>query len=226
MEVRYAIVLSPGRTGTKWLAGVLARDPGIAVSHEHPGDLEAVVAGARRREIAIKSYADIVARRMHGAANGHRAVIEVNGLLRYHTDAIGVRLGKLRLAYLARDGMMTVASIAARRTTRQARQVIDYIGREGADDFERICFYWMRTSRLLWKICDRTWNLERITTDFNAFQEAADFLGARIDSRTWESWRSKKINSSKNRPNLTAPQKDTFRKICASDQWLLGYDLK
>jgi hypothetical protein len=159
--MRYFFITGLGRSGSAFLANLLAQDPAARVEHEpFPDDnLHLPLAyyggaGASVRDYVRRRRAEIESR----TAGTVGLYGEVNSLLRYFTDDLRQVFDDPPLLFLVRDGRRYVESAYVRNVyTPEAghAHIVPKDGDPWASDwsgfgrFEKLCWYWQHTNEHL-----------------------------------------------------------------------------
>lgn len=244
MNKRLFFILSTGRTGSRFLAGLLNSDPVALVVHEPvEGDFNAYVTAYHNSRTA---YAYIKTKRSHyirlqlGRAE-YSAYGEVNGVLRRHVEAIVRQFPQASLFHLVRDGRDVVRSMFS-RTTMTARNAWSHKIRPKYGDplfenwerlprFNRICWYWATENRYLRERVPTFVQLERILEDYEYLKEKILApLQLNVSERVWAHKIKKKIDATE-RYKLTewrswnGPHQQIFERLCGKEQIANGYSI-
>ena len=184
-------VTGHGRSGTKWLAKVLNRDPSVAVHHEpiqkdvrayariYNGTLEPMTYLWRRQEDMCLIW------RRHR----DRDYAEVNSYLRYFVPELQLVSG-VPVVALIRDGRYVVRSMMALGVYQ--RPGYPPIPGQGETPFEKCCWYWADTYRRLYGL--ETFRLEDLTQDYSHFCLLCNLLGVQVSEEEWRTFASTPIN--------------------------------
>jgi len=236
------LVVSTGRTGTQWLAGLLARAPGARVEHEpvpvetwaHRAALQdpeaaiRYVNGFRLKEIYLR------VRRQDPACYG-----EVNGILRRHVDAFRDAVPRLRLVHLVRDGRDVVRSLVSRGTWAGQHPVyggftpppVDDVARswDERSSFERACWLWTWENAHMRERIPNLARLEDITSSYDAFRDQIlEPLQLELGEAAWAEARNavENLTGSHTMPawdEWSSEEKEAFRRICGDEMARYGY---
>jgi sulfotransferase family protein len=239
---RFFFILSLGRSGTSFLAGLLDRAADTYVFHEpavedfyaywsvfhHPERARRYIEGFRAKEIFL---------RMHRVPAGTYG--EVNSLLRRHVNAIRSAIPSASLIHLVRDGRDVVRSIVSRNTFtfKDPLSIGLYPGdsdpwRESwpdMDRFARICWYWQEENRQLRTTIGDPVQLERILISYEYFSgKILEPCGILLDRRDWEIATAVPRNTTREFSMPTwdqwsAAQRRTFTEICGDEMEKCGY---
>lgn len=128
-SLRY--VLSAGRTGTVFLAGLLSKQPGIAAAHEPDSSRYQMMLANLRNDwgiggTALKMIFERARRRRIAAAAG-RIYVEINPFLCPMTDMLPKAGHALRIVHIVRDPATWAVSIIAHKASIKYRSLIDYV---------------------------------------------------------------------------------------------------
>lgn len=244
-DCKMFFVVGLGRSGTTFLAELLANVPGCAVYHEAPSDRDAMIDAYADARAADK-YVQSVARRRLVAARIKETNCsvygEVNSYLRYHIDSLMFSWEPVIL-HLVRDGKDVVRSMMNRRTfTAQDRhhtgQIKPQLGEWGYKEwsqwtrFERCCWYWSYTNERLLLHELPLCRLEDITTNYHLFQQRVlNPLDLAIPKADWEERVVKKANISQKQEfpswsEWSSKQKAQFEDLCGGTMATLGYSIE
>jgi hypothetical protein len=236
-------VVSTGRTGTRWLAEILATADNVCVLHE-PIPLESIAhLDAVRDPLAAKNYVEEVKRKdIFRQISSEKCKIygEVNGFLRRHIPYLQEQFQSARFVHLVRDGRSVVRSLLARGT---------YIGNHHVygeeclipsnkaikdrwpemSEFERACWVWKEENANLRKHIPHLARLEDITSSYQTFRsQVLEPLELSVSESKWLKFAGKKLNVSKNnRERLDetwSPEREKmFEDICGKEMKAFGY---
>lgn len=236
------LVVSTGRTGTKWLSGLLARMADAVVEHEpvpretwahreateHPDAAARYVERFRLKEIYLRAR-----------ARDPLVYGEVNGALRRHVDALREAVPTLRLVHLIRDGRDVVRSLVSRETWSSEHPVYGGFRPPPVDDlarswdrrspFERACWIWQWENAFIRERIPDCARLEDIVSSYAAFEEQVlTPLGLALDESTWREARNSVVNRTPRHglphwEDWPAERKATFQRICGDEMARYGY---
>lgn len=199
-------VLALGRSGTKFLTRLLATDPRATVVHELPQD--AYLLSLRYAGSMNQVVDGMLARRFEDSLSGVSTPIygEVNSYLRYETDWLTEQFSPV-LIHLARDGRDVVRSAYPRPvyTPHEGQPPVVPKDTDPAaakwtsmSRFEKLCWYWNHTNRMLRDRVPLLVRLEDILDDYDYFKsQLADRIGVQVPHAVWEAERGRPRNSSK-----------------------------
>lgn len=200
MSVRF-FVTGMGRSGTKWLANALNRDPSVHVLHEPFAGIESRqyinmhVAGFDRSLEFYSHRLDGIESRcsLWGQDWG-----EVNSYIRYAVP-IFQELWDAPIAGLIRDGRMVVRSLMRRGVYVKRYPLVP--PRNLTTPIEMCAWYWADTYRLLHKWDVPIYRLEDLTSDYTQFKKLCDYIGVQIEEIAWKPLSRRRINVSIKDPN-------------------------
>jgi len=187
LDIRF-IVTGHGRSGTKWLANVLNRDPTVAVHHEpltgydksgyaaiKDGRMSAQVFAEKRRGRMAKIY----------ARHPNRAYAEVNSFLRYCAPAMRDEFC-VPVAAVVRDGRLVVRSMLKRGIYQSDNYPKIQAPVDLLTPFEKCCWYWQDTyALLLWQGIPM-FRLELLNVSYDYFRAMCDLLGCEVPEGEWQ----------------------------------------
>ena len=189
-------VLALGRSGTKFLASLLTQVEGATVHHEpwpydhhlmrlrHAGGFDKVVDGLLRQ-------------RFDAMLAGERPAIygEVNSYLRYEADWLQRQLDA-QVIHLVRDGRAFVRSAYIREVFTDFEEDGPILPRDNdpfasawaeRSRFERLCWYWDHTNRMLADRVARRVKMEDLLQDYEVLrQQVLEPVGLQLDRTVWE----------------------------------------
>jgi hypothetical protein len=188
-------VLAQGRSGTAFLADLLARAPRTRIRHEAPGDaLILSLSRYGRSERAV----DALLRQRFETLLPHDPGIElygeVNSFLRYNADWLRRRFDPV-LLHVTRDGRDFVRSAWERDVLTPRQRQLPIVPTD--DDpfaeawprmsrFERICWIWRHTNEMLGASVERHARLEDLLASYAAFRAALlEPLGIDVPEPAW-----------------------------------------
>jgi hypothetical protein len=207
--MRLFFILALGRSGTNFLASLLAQDPKTRVHHQpDAGDPKLL---ALRYAGGFDTVAEALLEerfaRLLAEAEGRGAEIygEVNSYLRYETTWLSKRF-QPTLIYLVRDGRDFVRSAFTRTvyTPWEEQQSVvpkdedPYAPQWGSmSRFQRLCWYWKHTNEMLARSHGRPVQLERLLQDYDYLSERVLVpTGVCISREQWSRAVSKPVNTS------------------------------
>lgn len=234
--------LAIGRSGTRFLAGLLDAAKGARVRHEpRREDVEAyrrawMAPASTPRYLVGFALPDIYLRERGSEPDVYG---EVNSYLRRHAGALRRVLPHARMFHLVRDGRDVVRSMYARDTLTSEDEATAHLLRraEGPADgpggpasrFEWLCWYWKRENAYLRRNTGWTLRLEDLVDDYAHFRDRlASPLGLEIDRETWADAVSRPENVTDSH-ELPPPakwsngRKRRFREICGAEMERYGY---
>jgi len=232
-------VLSTGRTGTKFLAQLLNRDPNAKVFHERfKQDFDEYVHAYHDEKSAI---AYIKESRMKLIPNEQSKIYgEITGVLRHHIKALKTVFPEARLFHLVRDGREVIRSMASREIMLKSNAISSqiypkesdpfYMAWPNMDQFERICWYWSTENRFLRENIKDSIQFEGIISDYSYLRKRLlDEVGLNIPHDIWNDVVKTKINATKiykipHWRQWNPKQQGVFEKIAASENRLSGYN--
>jgi len=189
-------VLALGRSGTNFLASLLARDVRGVVHHE-PAAIDARLIGLCHARCFDRSVDALLEERfapLLRAAEGKPYYGEVNSYLRHAGEWLRRRFDPT-LVHLVRDGRDFVRSAWIRPVYTEHEPdgpILPHDGDPWAERwgqlnrFERLCWYWMYTNRSVAPTCDRTVRFEPLLSDYAAFESGIlQPTGLRISEELW-----------------------------------------
>ena len=194
--MRVFFILALGRSGTKFLASLLARDKRGRVNHEphapDPGLMLLRHAGGCER--SLNHLLEARFRRLLPPRGEAEFYGEVNSYLRYEVDWLRQRFDPV-LIHLVRDGRDFVRSAALREvyTPNETDGPVvpkddDPYAERWADlsRFQRLCWYWSHTNEQLAAKIDGCVRFEMILRDYGYLKERVlDPIGVRIPAAVW-----------------------------------------
>lgn len=193
---RIFFILALGRSGTNFLASLLARDRRGCVHHE-PYPLDRTLMLLRHAGGCDRAVDQLLEARFEGLLQRAGAMEfygEVNSYLRYEADWLRRRFDPL-LIHLVRDGRDFVRSAWVRGvyTPQETdgpilpRDEDPYAERWSAlSRFQRLCWYWTHTNEHLAARIEHRVRFERILGDYPYLKSRVlDPIGARIPEELW-----------------------------------------
>jgi hypothetical protein len=199
-------VLAQGRSGTAFLADLLARAPRTLVRHEWPGD-SMILSLSRygRSERAVDALLRQRFEALLPREPGVEVYGEVNSFLRYNAAWLRRRFDPL-LLHVTRDGRDFVRSAYERDVLTPRQRQLPIVPSD--DDpfaeawpamsrFERICWIWRHTNEMLGASVERHARLEDLLASHAALRAALlEPLGLEIPQETWRAEVSRPKNTS------------------------------
>jgi Sulfotransferase family len=235
--------LSTGRTGTRWLSGLLNRDPDALVVHEpvpvetlehkrafdDPQEARRYIRDFRLREIYLRTHRERVSR--YG---------EVNGCLRRHAVALQEFLPQATLIHIVRDGRDLVRSLVARETYAGSHPVYHDF-RPPPDDavaarwddlslFERSCYGWNVENAYLRRHVPLRVRFEDMLSSYDLFNRGVlEPTGLRVSEADWadSAQRPENATAAHTLPEWSSWSEDetrTFWDLCGEEMRHYGYE--
>jgi hypothetical protein len=256
---RFFFVLSQGRSGTAFLAHLLGSDGGARVAHEPWGE-DVHLLGLSRAGCFTQAVDDMLRRRFDATLRDHpeEAIYgEVNSYLRYLAPWLRSRLDAT-IIHVARDGRDFVRSAWLRDVQTASHSQLPIVPADDdpwaarwgdLDRFQRICWIWQHTNRILLESTDLRVRLEDLISDYSVFREKILIpTGVRVDEPTWSAAVRRPRNTSRSYARLrrlrdltrfgaapanrtplpdwkswTPSQTESFWRICGDVMHQLGY---
>jgi|OM-RGC.v1.010073373 hypothetical protein len=225
-------VTGMGRSGTKWLARLLAGTPSdVRVMHEPLGyALDVKWMGRVYRNPALGSeWAWFRRRKMGTAQTGGRLWGEVSSWTRYAAHDLRVEFPGVPIAALVRDGRFVVRSMLARGT--YSKNIPPVPTPAWAETpFLKCAWYWADTYRLLvsWQV--PVYRLEDLNDSYASVEVLCEKLG--VEPPPWKRWaemRHKPANETKallgKRLDWSPEEVEAFRRAAGDMQRKFGYPL-
>lgn len=235
--------LSTGRTGTRWLSGLLNGDPDALVVHEpvpvetmehkrafdDPEEARRYIRDFRLKEIYLRTHRAKVSR--YG---------EVNGCLRRHAVALEEFLPEAALIHIVRDGRDLVRSLVARKTYDGTHPVYHDFRPPPTDPvaarwdelslFERSCCGWKVENEYLRRHVPLRVRFEDMLSSYDRFR--ADVLGPtgiEVSRAEWEAsvQQPENVTESHTLPgweSWTEDETRTFWELCGDEMVHYGYE--
>lgn len=227
LDIRF-IVTGHGRSGTKWLANVLDRNPGVAVHHEpltgydksgyaavRDGRLPAQVFAQKRRDRMLRIW----------LRHQDKAYAEVNSFLRYCVPALREEFD-VPVVAIVRDGRLVVRSMLKRGIYKSDNYPLIQPDVALETPFEKCCWYWADTYERLSRQHVLIYRLDFLNRDFDYFRALCDYIGCEVSQLDWR----KRVNKPKNVDVGDVPlqwgnwEHDRFAEIAGNVQQRLGYE--
>lgn len=240
-----------GRSGTTWIAVVLARateeghfyhEPCIPIDKH--GALDTVEGNHDPVKWWTKVRTPVVLERMREDREKWAKSPwygEANSLIRYNIPVVRKLYPDAPVLHLHRDGREVVRSLHA-RVIYSPRGGINNQNRpqpgdpwydqwSGFDRFEKLCWFWQHGVMFMDPLADSRIEFRTMLTDFDYFTEAvSDPIGIPVSREHWEDYRRPKRKKNHTR-KFTLPHHDEwgptmtrqFWAICGDAMDLLGY---
>jgi hypothetical protein len=242
--MRFLIVTGMPRSGSTFLANLLAEAPGAAAAHEHFADRHFTALSFYRPDhpaLAARLAGERAA--LEQSMPGAERFIDVNPWLRHGLDAVAAALGDPPVVHLVRDGRKVVQSWWITKAYTRREKTVPFLPEdpaalaawEGWNRFERICWLWQETVRRLMTSGMPLLILEKAVTDYAHLHER--LLGPHgipLEEEQWDRFRNRRFNRSRfklkdlirGRPVRMAwgPEEERrFDAICGEAMAALGY---
>jgi len=192
-------ILAIGRSGTKFLADLLANAEGAYVVHEPvKEDFQAYQDAFHNNEKARDYIERFRKKEIYLRARGKQIDTygEVNSILRRHYNALNETFPKASFIHLIRDGREVVRSMISRKTMTSEDPNTRLIHPKKGDSwrkqwpemnrFERLCWYWQVENHYLRNSIGYTVQFEKLISSYNYFKEKLlDVLRLSIKEDVW-----------------------------------------
>jgi hypothetical protein len=207
--MNFFFILALGRSGTQFLASLLAKSPGALVYHE-PAAEDPIYFGLRYAGDFKQVTDDYLEKRFRGLLpeDGQYEVYgEVNSYLRYEVDWLQRRFSPV-LIHLVRDGRDFVRSAYTREvyTIKDKNPLVPrdsdpYAQKwSNMNRFQKLCWYWTHTNEFLFSKLKQTVRLEKLVTDYGYFKERIlEPTGLQVSFAAWSREVKKPKNTSQRR---------------------------
>lgn len=227
MDIRF-IVTGHGRSGTKWLANVLNRDPTVACHHEPlTGYDKSGYAAIKGGRISARVFAERRRERMARIWERHpdRAYAEVNSFLRYCAPAMRDEFG-VPVVAVVRDGRLVVRSMMKRGIYQSDNYPTIQAPVDLLTPFEKCCWYWKDTYELLLWQHMLIYRLDFLNRDFDYFRAMCDYIRCDVPEAEWRKCAGKPVNVDVGDEPLDWHnwQHERFDEIAGNVQRRLGYE--
>ncbi len=222
-----------GKSGTKFLANLLNQCKDAKVLHE-PFLNENEIVNTFLNKQASLNY--ILNKRKPIAlknARGTKTYGEVDSYIRYHIPLLKKVFPEAKFLHLVRNGRDVVRSLYLGRSyTSSDKIAVKFNPKEGWTNesrFEKICWYWVESNKIVHEHIDKFVTLEKIVSDWDYFKEnILDYLGLEMSRKTWEVMRNVRINKSRSKRKLISrkllkQQERIFNRVCKKTMELYGY---
>lgn len=220
-------VTGMGRSGTKWLAQLLAEDEQLQVLHEPISDKN-VYEKMYNGTIDAGEYLQKRKRRMEKLSDG-RPWGEVNSYLRYCVPELREVFGAPVIG-LVRDGRATVRSLLQRGVYGKSNKPHIapewMVGWSNLDAYAKACWYWADTYRWLLAEGIEIFALEQLNEDYGYFLKLCERTGIEVDQFRWAQHAGFPINIGAKSTLMypTAQQRAHFEMLAGHMQRRLGYE--
>jgi len=237
-------ILAIGRSGTKFLADLLANAEGVYVVHEPvKEDFQAYQDAFHNNEKARDYIERFRKKEIYLRARGKQIDTygEVNSVLRRHCNALREAFPQANFIHLIRDGREVIRSMMSRKTMTLEDLNTRLIHPKKGDSwrkqwpemnrFERLCWYWQVENHYLRNSIRYTVQFEKLISSYNYFKEKLlDALRLSIKEDVWRLT----INTPKNATkryiiphwsDWDTKRREAFEKICGTEMKKNGYTL-
>ncbi len=238
------LIVSTGRTATKWLAAILDQACGAYVVHEPVPQEEYYHAQAISYPAATKPYLyEFRIREMALRIREHNPMVygEVNSVLRFHITALQEIIPAMKIIHLVRDGRDVVRSVFNRRIKARKTPLYDKITPPILDKFssqwhtltafEKICWGWKAENQFMRENTKLRARFEDITASYPLFsQQILRPLGLSLKEELWRQTVRRPVNATKKYvvgswDDWTDEQQQQFTSICGSEMQEYGYEI-
>jgi len=235
--------LSTGRTGTRWMSGLLNRDPDALVVHEPvPVETEGHKRVINDPELARRYIRDFRLKEIY-LRTGREEITrygEVNGCLRRHAEALKEFFPEAVLIHIVRDGRDLVRSIVSRGTYAGNHPVYhDY--RPAPSDpvaarwdelslFERSCYSWQVENAYLRRHVPFRVRFEDMLSSYDDFKAGVlDPTGLRVSKAEWQASVQRPENVTESHTlahwqSWTEDETRVFWDMCGEEMAHYGYE--
>ncbi len=237
-------VLAIGRSGTKFLAELLATDESAYIVHEPVKEDFQAYQNAFYNNAKARDYIERFRKKeIYLRARGKQIDTygEVNSVLRRHYNALNEAFPQANFIHLIRDGREVVRSMFSRKTMTSEDPNTRLIHPKKEDPwrkqwptmtrFERLCWYWQVENHYLRNSIGYTVQFKKLISSYNYFKEKVlDILQLNIKEDVWRL----AINTPKNTTkrylishwsDWDNKRKEAFEKICGTEMKENGYTL-
>jgi len=238
------LIVSTGRTGTRWLAHLLNQADGAYVVHEPvPHEQHLHARAICHPETAITYLRTFRLREMAVRVREHNPDIygEVNSALRFYLPALKQLLPSLRIIHLVRDGRDVVRSIYNRRLKSKKNPLYDKIVPPALDAyasrwhtlsaFEKVCWGWQAENQFMRENTAWCAKFEDITRSYELLSsQVLAPLGLSLKKELWERSVQTPLNATQQYSfgawkTWTQEQQDIFLRMCSTEMLAYGYCL-
>lgn len=239
MQIAF-FVTGQGRSGTKWLARLLDRSPGVKVYHEAIGGWDARVYEKiyNRRENPLeylKKREPMMERLWKRYPN--RSFAEVNSYLRYCVPELR-KIFRVPTVAIIRDGRFVIRSMLSRGIYRRRPRIRPIAERDASpmliskwermSRFERVCWYWADAYRILQAQDVPIFQIEELTRDYNILLSLCqNHLLIEPNRRAWQRFSKRRINVTKELPQTppvwTLREAEAFEELAGDIQRFFQY---
>ncbi|GBE06030.1 hypothetical protein BMS3Abin10_01672 [bacterium BMS3Abin10] len=239
-------IVSTGRTGTRWLAGLLNLSKDALVEHEPvPIETWAHKEAARDLNTAVQYVKEFRRKEIYLRVSGRRLLIktygEVNGILRRHIEPILKYIPGVVLLHLVRDGRDVIRSLISRGTYSgnhsvyydfQPHIVDEYSDRwNKLSEFEKTCWLWQWENKYMRQHIDQRARFEDIISSYALFRkQILEPLGIELEKAVWQASVQRPKNVTKEYAigswdDWTVEQQKQFIRICSKEMQEYGYEI-
>jgi hypothetical protein len=202
--LKYVFITGLGRSGSTFLAQLLAHDQDADVHHEY----------INSREFFLMSWylpAEIYASRVlrHAKEEIERTrsrprFVDVNSYLQNSVEALRDVFDDPQIYHLVRDPRLVIPSLYMRRDNGQMRmlpkdpEAMDIFLR--GSKFEQICWHWAQTTRQLLDSGTRLLQFDKVLGSYEYLHETLlEPAGLNVSNDAWQAVRTKRVNNTKPR---------------------------
>ena len=209
--MRKLFILSTGRTGTKFFATLLNKDPKVIIHHEPYKYDKQILFYAYSKN--FNKITDDLLRNRFGelipTSDSIELYGEVNPYLRYSVNWLNENLPKSEIFHLIRDGRDYIRSAYTRKvfTKDDLQQTIvpkddDPYSKvwHNFSRFQKLCWYWQHTNQYLLNRVDRLIKFENVLNDYNyLYNNILKINNLNISKNLWREYVDNPINTSKSK---------------------------
>lgn len=247
--MKYAFVTGMGRSGTKFLSGLLALDKSIHSYHEYFGNREYWLLSWYLGDIYSNGFLKHQLRRDEHKFD-KELFIDVNSYLANSIESLNVVFDEPQVFHLVRHPKKVIPSIMTRRDDGRMHQVpktdLEIKKWINMSKLEQVCTNWVQTTEKLLSTNTTLLKFENLTTDYTYVNnQLLEPLKIDIPKDVYEKFKTKKINKTRGKiyrylyakyksknfvsdnfsfDDLSKEEKAAFYAICGSTMAKLNYE--
>ena len=249
--MKYCFITGMGRSGTTFVANLLRRVENIQVRHEHIGNREYwLLSWYLPGDTYAIPYLERCKKKID-SLQSCSYFIDVNGYLQNSVPYLREVFNPEVIFHLVRDPRTVIPSLYIRRSDnnihlipKEREEVEKWLD---GDKFQKICWNWTSTTRLLLSQNTPLLQFEKLINDFDYLSEKLlSPLNISLSRAVWMDLKSTKVNKTRNKlfrfvyaklkgkefvkdrlPSYdlwSAEQKTIFGEICGNTMKMVGYD--
>tara|TARA_R110002111_G_scaffold261897_1_gene336134 strand:+ start:1105 stop:1851 length:747 start_codon:yes stop_codon:yes gene_type:complete len=199
--MKYVFITGMGRSGTKFLSGLLSLDTGINVFHEEIGNREYWLLSWYLGESYQLPFLNLAKKKLE-QSKVPSTIVDVNSYLQNSVESLEKVFLNSEVLHLVRDPRKVIPSIYTRRDDNRVHKIpkdSDEISNWlQMNKLQQVCYNWVHTTNSLIDSGTKLIKFEDVTSDYNYLKNhVLEIVGANISQEQFENFRKIKVNRTK-----------------------------